>query len=171
MVRQLVAADANAYFELRLRGLVEHPEAFGTTAEEFRRRPLEEIARRMATANAENCTFGAYVDGQLAGVAAFSRPASTKMAHRAGVYQMYVAPEQRGRGLGMQLLAAIVAHARQQPGLEELVLSVTVGNDAALRLYLAAGFRAIYVEPRYIKVDGRAYDALAMVLPLKEEQA
>ena len=47
-------------------------------------------------------------------------------------------PEHRRCGLGAQLLAAIVAHAQQQPGLEELILTVTVENLAAVHSLLRA---------------------------------
>ena len=168
MVRQLTTQDAAAYFAVRLRALEEHPEAFGASADEWRGRSLVEITQRLS-ATESSCYFGAFVDGALAGIAAFSRPAVTKQAHRGGIYQMYVAPEHRRLGLGRQLLEAILSHVRQLAGLDEVVLSVTIGNYGAEALYAAAGFRASYVEPRYIKLDGRTYDLLWMSLRLEKE--
>ena len=54
------------------------------------------------------------------GLAGFRRPDNEKLRHRAGLYQMYVAPEYRGMGLGQGLVNAVIEHAARQEGLEEL---------------------------------------------------
>ena len=82
---------------------------------------------------------------------------------------MYVTPNQRGRGLGRLLLEYAVNHARQLPGLEEINLAVTVGNDLARRLYERFGFVFSHREPRYIKIDDRYYDIDWMTLSLGQE--
>ncbi|MEZ4833373.1 MAG: hypothetical protein R2873_15555 [Caldilineaceae bacterium] len=47
-----------------------------------------------------------------------------------------------------------------------LFVAVTVGNEAACQLYLAAGFVSTHVEEGYIKWDGRYYDIEWMRLDL-----
>lgn len=167
-VRRLTAADVGAYHALRLRGLVEHPEAFGASADEWRQRALEVISEQITAGGNDFCLYGAFVEGVLAGIASFGRPTNPKLRHRAGLYQMLVAPEFRRCGVGERLVAAIVAHARQQPELEELILAVTVGNDAAEALYRKIGFEASYIEPRHIKLGDRYYDNLWMIYRWKE---
>ncbi len=54
------------------------------------------------------------------------------------------------------------------PGVEEVVLAVTVGNELAHRLYVAAGFKPYCIEPRYIKLDDQYFDIEWMVLLLDQ---
>lgn len=166
VVRQLAADDAEAYRKLRRRALVEHPEAFTSTPESLDKRTPEDVAASLQPTELRRM-FGAFVAGELVGLAAFVRNDNPKTAHWGGLHQMYVAPEQRGRRLGMQLVQAVIAHARHQPGLELLVLSVTVGNTAAEQLYARAGFAPSCREERVMKVNGRYYDFRQMVLWLE----
>ena len=62
----------------------------------------------------------------------------------------------------------MIERARQMPGLEEMILAVTVGNGAARSIYLAAGFRPSHVEKRYIKVADCYYDIEWMTLLLEK---
>ena len=55
------------------------------------------------------------------------------------VQTIAVAPRSQGRGLGRELLAALVAEARLR-GCAQLFLEVLDGNEAALALYASAGF-------------------------------
>jgi RimJ/RimL family protein N-acetyltransferase len=165
-IRILGPDDAAAYRAVRRRALIEHPEAYGAALAEFDARSLAEIAASLSAPPAQRCTFGAFVDDELVGLTGFGRPDNEKLCHRGGLYQMYTAPEHRRLGLGRQLVETVIAHARRQTGLEEVVLAVTIGNTAAERLYLAAGFRPSYVEPRLIKIDGVHYDILWMSLAL-----
>lgn len=166
-MRMLGPDDAAAYRSVRRRALIEHPEAYSATVEELDSRSLEEVAATLASPPESRCTFGAFVDDQLVGLVGFGRNLNAKLRHRAGLYQMYTAPEQRRRGLGRQLVDAVIDHARRQEGLEELILAVTVGNTAAELLYLRAGFRPSHVEARLIKIDGVYYDILWMNLALR----
>lgn len=167
-IRAITADDAAQYYEIRLRALREHPEAFGASAETFAQNTLEQVADRLRSNRPESFSiFGAFVDGELAGLSAFGCPVDNpKMCHRGGIYQMYVAPEQRGRKLGQKLLAAAVVHARQFEYVEELMLGVTVGNEAARSTYLNAGFQTAYIDPRSQKIDGVYYDTEFMILIL-----
>jgi len=58
------------------------------------------------------------------------------------VKRMYVDPAARGRGLGRMILAALEAEARRT-GLGCLRLETGIKQDAAIALYVAAGFREI----------------------------
>jgi ribosomal protein S18 acetylase RimI-like enzyme len=79
---------------------------------------------------------------------------------------MYVAPEGRGRGVGDALLRHVVAAARQDPELTQIVLTVTDTNARATALYERAGFASFGVEPRAIRVDGVYYGKNHMILTL-----
>ena len=88
----------------------------------------------------------------------WSRDARAKDRHRIKVVGMFVAPEHRRCGVGTALLAHLVDAARREPGVEQLVLTVTDSNVAARTLYERAGFRSFGIEPRAIRV-GDAYFA------------
>jgi GNAT superfamily N-acetyltransferase len=162
----LGADDAGQYRVMRRRALIEHPEAYGATVDDLDRRSLEEIAASLASPPELHCVLGAFVEQELAGLASFGRNHNEKLRHRGGLYQMYTAPEHRRRGIGRQLVEAVIDHARRIEGLEELVLAVTVGNTAAETLYLHAGFRPKYVDKGFLKLESTYYDIMWMSLPL-----
>ena len=62
------------------------------------------------------------------------------------LFQMWVAPEARGRRVGVALLDQAVGWARAR-GARTVCLSVRCGNAAALRLYEKAGFREVERVP------------------------
>ena len=63
--------------------------------------------------------------------------------------RMYVCPDQRGRGIGRKVLAALEAEARRI-GLTRIVLETGVRQAAALRLYETAGYSRIPAYGEYI---------------------
>ncbi len=167
-VRMLTGADAAEYRAVRRRALADHPEAYSAAPEEFERRTLEEIAASLNMPAGERCTFGAFVQGRLVGIVGFGRPTNHKLRHLGGVYQVYVAPEDRGHGWGRRLMEAVIDHARRQEGLEELRISVTVGNTAARNLYASLGWTPRYLEPGVLKLGERYYDEEVLGLRLGE---
>ena len=169
-IRILQADDAPAYLDLRLRALREHPEAFATAYEEARQRPLDEVALRLAP-GPRNVTVGAFHEGRLVGMATVHRSTGAKVRHRATLAAMYVAPEARGLGLGRALLRRAVDAAREWDGVADVILGVTVGNEAARALYAAEGFVTYGVEPRSLYVDGRFHDTEWMILRLEDGSA
>jgi putative acetyltransferase len=56
--------------------------------------------------------------------------------------RMYVEPDHRGRGVGRALLAGLEAAARQL-GVQRLVLETGTYQEAAISLYLRAGFTQV----------------------------
>jgi len=170
-VRLLTADDANQYRRVRLQALREHPEAFGSAAEDFAAQPLSDVADRLRSQSERFSLFGAFDGTELIGLVGFGRDGGLKVRHRGGVYQMYVTPEQRGKGLGWLLLEHAVVYARPLPGLEEINLAVTVGNEPARRLYERYGFVFSHREPRYIKIGSSYYDIDWMTLRLQNGSA
>jgi len=161
-VRILNSADAAAFRELRLRALKEHADAFTSSYEEEVRKPLAATEERLGAG--DNTFWGAFVDGQLQGMVGLSREPRAKNRHKGDVVAMYVAPESGRRGLAKALLQAVIDHARNVIGLEQLVLSVTHSNHAAAGLYRTTGFVRFGVEPRAIKVAGEYFDKERMIL-------
>jgi len=70
------------------------------------------------------------------------------VADQAHINQLAILPELRSRGLGIQLLEAVIAEAAHL-GAVELTLEVRASNQPALRLYARAGFRRAGVRKNY----------------------
>jgi RimJ/RimL family protein N-acetyltransferase len=164
-IRPLTPADAAAYRTIRLQGLVEHPTAYVTAYEEDAALTEEQLRERLTPSPAAQ-TFGAFVGEQLVGIGTLVRYDRLRLNFRTMIVGMYVAPKYRGTGLARQLVARCFEHARTLPGVEEVCLSVTTGNEAARRCYLACGFVPDYIEPRYFKQGGKYYDIEWMTLAL-----
>jgi ribosomal protein S18 acetylase RimI-like enzyme len=162
-IRIVTADDAEEFRALRLRALLEEPEAFGSSWEEENARPLEQTVARL---QGDGMTaFGGFYDaGKLAGMVRLRRQDGVKAEHKADILGMYVAPEARGRGLGRMLLEAAIAQARATSGIEQLLLAVNTSNTPARNLYLAMGFEPFGREPKALKIGDRYFDEDYMAL-------
>ena len=156
--------DFDAYLPLRVRALEEHPESFGSAPEDMRNFTYEAWIDLRQNPNMP--AFGAFIDGDLVGTIGMNRSPRAKMRHRMDIGAMYVMPEHQGKGIGRMLLDKAIDYARTQDGVEDIVLAVTCGNNAARHLYRSAGFVSWGIDPRYIKHDGIYYDIEWMVLVL-----
>ncbi|MCY1014435.1 GNAT family N-acetyltransferase [Pyxidicoccus sp. MSG2] len=163
-VRKLRPDEAEVFWALRLRGLREHPEAFGASLEEDTARPMDVVRARMV--GDSQVVMGAFDGARLVGVAGMWRGQERKSAHKAHVWGMYVLPEARSRGVGRRLLTGLIAEGRKMAGVERLLLAVSVGNTAAQSLYRSLGFRTYGVEPAALKIGGAYVDEELMCLPL-----
>jgi RimJ/RimL family protein N-acetyltransferase len=162
-VRRLETDDAAIYRELRLEGLKHHPEAFSASWQDESAEPAACWAERLQTST----VFGGWVDGSpLLGVAGFHVNGAVKLRHKGILWGMYVRPEGRGSGLAASLVQRVIEHARTL--VEEICLTVVASNQAAHRLYSAAGFEPYGLERRGLKVGDAYYDHVLMALPLRE---
>lgn len=80
------------------------------------------------------------------GTVALEYSALPKTRHSALVIGLYVKPVARRLGAGALLMRAAIAAAQIKPGVRVLRLTVTEGNEAAIRLYESVGFSAWGVE-------------------------
>jgi len=103
----------------------------------------------------------AELDGEVAGWAALA-PVSGRPCYR-GVAEesVYVAAWARGRGVGQELLGALVARA-DAAGVWTLEAGVFPENEASLKLHLGCGFRIVGVRERLGQLDGVWRDVLLL---------
>ncbi len=147
--------------------LRESPSAFGSDYHESAARPLAHFRDRVRN-DPENFIIGAFTPESpggsrtIVGSAGAFREQEAKRRHIATVVGMYVHPEYRRRGIARALLAGVLTRLESLPGLEQIQLSVTLGNEQALALYRQAGFEIYGREPAALKVDGRDYDELLL---------
>jgi ribosomal protein S18 acetylase RimI-like enzyme len=156
-IRKLVPDDAEAFQAIRLRGLLEIPSAFSASHEEEADTPLAVIAERL-TPTPEGSILGAFFEGTLAGIIGIQRESQKKLAHKAYVWGMYVAPEFRRAGVGRALVSRALEIAGRELGVRSVSLGVNTRNDAAIALYTSMGFRTYGTEVGFLKVDGELHD-------------
>ena len=159
-IRQLTLGDAAAYRSIRLAGLKQSPDAFGSTFEAELTKPLAWFFDRLSTRQ----VFGAFRGAEILGTAGFAVRDGDKEAHKGLLWGMYVRPEARGTGVAQRLVEAVIAFAR--PRVELIQLSVVVGNERARRLYARLGFEEYGIEKNSLKYNGRYYDEILMAKDL-----
>lgn len=122
---------------VRLRALVDTPDAFWETVEQARARQPSSWRDQLAAPEA--ATFLACRDSRDVGLAA-GAPQHHNRAE-AGLYAVWVDPQVRGEGIGTELVSAVVEWARAT-GYRCLRLYVGDDNPPAVRLYARMGFEA-----------------------------
>lgn len=166
LIRALTPIDAAAFQALRLRGLQESPEAFASSYEEEVDTPLAEIEKRLQP-RTDAATFGACTgDGTLCALAGLQRERMAKLAHKANLWGVYVAPEAQGLGVGASLLKHALTYAADVLGTRQVNLGVSARNVAALALYRKLGFVEFGLERDCLCVNGVLQDEVLMVCKL-----
>jgi ribosomal protein S18 acetylase RimI-like enzyme len=155
-IHRLEPGHAAAYRALMLDAYHRHPDAFTSSVAEREVLPLAWWQARLSIdPMASEVVLGAFSGSALTGAAGLSFETRDKARHKATLFGMYVPETQRRTGVGRQLVEAALAQARQRPGIRQVLLTVTQGNNAAQGLYERCGFVSFGVEPRAVAVgDG-----------------
>ena len=150
--------------ELRRIALHEAPHAFASSPEDDYARTLEAV-RESLKPDVSAVTIGA-IDSGLIGSVALLLPTRVKFVHKATIVGMYVHPDNRGRGVGKQLLDAAIEYARTLKGVTSVRLDVSETAYDAKAMYEKAGFIAWGVEPDALCVDGELLSEIHMMLSI-----
>lgn len=102
---------------------------------------------------ANSICFGAYEDGRLV---AFARVVSDRAVF-AYLMDVFVVPEERGRGIATALMRAVLAH----PDLQNLRLFLLATRDAHA-FYARLGFRPLAEANRWMAIHDPDSDSRAM---------
>src|SRR5713226_5459871 len=166
-VRILTEADAEAFWNIRLRALRDDPESFGATFDEFLERGIAGAAQglRKRPTSPDDVTFGAF-ERTIVGIAGFRREEAVKKRHKGIIWGMYVPREMRGKGIGKALLEAAIAYAKTLPQLEQINLSVVLTSREARQLFISLGFEPYGLERHAFKLHDRYFDHELMTLRL-----
>lgn len=102
-----------------------------------------ELGRVTAPGDARDVSLGVFENTRLVAIGQCA----------AGEFGVVVADDWQGRGLGRELLARLLDHARSQR-LSSLHGLVRAGNRAMLRLAASLGFRVVpYEDPDLVRVE------------------
>lgn len=138
-LKELSESDWREYQTVRLASLQESPDSFastykresGFTEDQWRAR------LRLSPTIRDAVALAAISDQTYIGlVSCVIHSSSSECGH---LYQMWVAPEHRGKGIGTALIRQVIAWASNRD-ITSLVLSVTTTNDDAVALYQSIGF-------------------------------
>lgn len=149
-IAPLAAEHIAAYRRLMLHAYEQAADAFTSTVEERSALPDSWWLKRMADPDGAGIAFGAFLDGELAGTVALEFSSKTKTKHKVHVVGMFVLETCRGRGIGKALIQAAIEYACSRHDLRLMTLTLTQGNEFALGLYEACGFKQFGVEPMAI---------------------
>ena len=142
LVRRLQPDEWQAYRAIRLRALADAPDAFGSTLAAEQGLPDQTWASRVAkcAVSGIDCALVAQENGLLVGL--LWAKVDARDAGRVNLFQMWVAPASRGRGVAAALLDEALGWARSR-ATRVVHLGVNDANAGALGLYERAGFRRL----------------------------
>lgn len=164
-VRRIEPHEWPKYRELRRRSLQDAPDAFGSTYALEVTRPNDLWASRIrdSASSGKDLALFAQAGDELCGLAWCKIvPENPAVAN---LFQMWVAPEHRQRGLGGRLLTEAIEWAGAA-GARVLRLGVTDADSPALHLYASRGF--VQVGPLEPLRPGSELLAKTMELVLSE---
>jgi SAM-dependent methyltransferase/ribosomal protein S18 acetylase RimI-like enzyme len=137
--------------DVRLAALADSPDAFGATLVD--EQAFDE-ARWRGWATGDGwagavATFVADGGASFAGMATGFQPeVEPALVH---LFAMWVRPEDRRGGIGRELVDAVVRWASEKPGVDQVVLRVTIANEDAVRFYTSCGFVGTSDQPEALR--------------------
>lgn len=139
-VRPVEPNEWRIYRDVRLRALLDAPNAFGSTYEAEASRTDEMWVARIAVALAsgQDRVFFARDGENVCGLTWCKLSSDQRMV--VNVFQMWVDPASRGMGAARALLRAAIDWA-ECVGAHRVCLDVAATEAPAIRLYLACGFQ------------------------------
>lgn len=140
-IKILTPGNWELYKSARLKSLRESPDSFGSIYDQEAGLSDAEWKSRLdlKSRDFDALPLIAEIEGQPVGIAwGFIHKLNLQVAH---IYQMWVSPELRGRGIAKSLLLKIKAWALCR-GCSLMALGVTTSNEAAVNLYMTFGFVA-----------------------------
>ncbi|RYM05199.1 GNAT family N-acetyltransferase [Sporolactobacillus sp. THM7-7] len=152
--KQLTAADAEKYREVRLEALQKHPEAFASEYGIEVKYSSSDYEQQLSRGHV--VTLGTFDQEQLIGIVTLVKETLPKMEHRATLEAVYVKPEYRGQSLSKRMIEKLEEMARREGVVKKFYLFVMTTNTRAIRAYQKMGF-SIYGEDKDAMKEAEGY--------------
>jgi GNAT superfamily N-acetyltransferase len=138
-IRNMTADDSALYRALRLKSLADAPDAFGSTLEAEEAYPEQHWRARLERASVSGKDLPLLVFASGTPIALAWAKCDAASPEVINLFQMWVDPTRRGQGVGLALLDSVVLWATSMKA-SAVQLGVANGQEAAVRMYLKAGF-------------------------------
>ncbi|GLR93824.1 MULTISPECIES: GNAT family N-acetyltransferase [Bradyrhizobium] len=155
--RRLTVDDFDLFREIRAEALRTHPQTFGSAEEDEGGEAMLAAYRHWLS----GAILGAFVRGNLIGVAGFYVSPARRSQHRGHIFTVYVRENGRGKGFGDRLIKELLAHAEAR--VEQVHLEVLLEATAAIRTYKRNGFEVYGTDPCAVRIGDVTYDKYLMV--------
>jgi len=160
-IRPAQETDTQAFRDLRLEALQNHPEAFNSDHTTSYKKHETFWTERLYSLGQEGMIFFATRKDKLIGMCGIRRGNSLKTAHSSTIWGVYVQQEWRGLRIAEGFITKCTEWAQEQ-GIKIIKLSVVTTNVSAIRCYARCDFKVYGIEPQAICSEGIIYDDLLM---------
>lgn len=162
LIRRAVPADAPAVAVIYNRAIADRSSTFETEPRsmEDRRRVIESQGERHPVLVAEH-------SGEVVGWASISSYRPRRCYEGVGEFSIYIHPDRRGKGIGKQLLLALLDEAARL-GYWKLLSRVFSFNQASRALCASCGFREVGIYEKHSQLDGRWIDCVIVERVIEE---
>ena len=134
--------DSSDYRRIRLKSLKEHPDIFTAKYEEQVQLDKLYFEKQIEINSQEVFMAGAYSAGCLIGICGFLGK-SEYFDDAGNIYQMYVVPEWRNKGIGLGLVEFVKDTVTKKKAFAKIALEVASTNNSAIHVYEKSGFKKV----------------------------
>jgi GNAT superfamily N-acetyltransferase len=167
-IRAIGPDGLDAWWDLRLRSLRDHPDAFGADYASAIERGPDYLRGGLVDGAVERLFAAFSPDGSL--VAQLRTVADTgKRSHIAMIISVATDPRHCGLSLQKALIRLAIDHCRSFSEIRQVHISVNAGNAPALAVYEGAGFVAWGREPRALRTESGFHDEIHLAMMLDGE--
>ncbi|MFF2855731.1 GNAT family N-acetyltransferase [Peribacillus sp. NPDC058002] len=156
IIRNGELADAEAVLDVQ-NSVISEGEYFIAVSEEFNKTPEQQRDWiRTLLENERETIIVAEKNGEVIGWIVFQSENRKRMSHK-GSFGMMIRKNYRGKGIGKELLKALLEWAEANPFIEKVSLGVFSTNQRAISLYKKMGFVEEGRKIKEFKMSEREY--------------
>lgn len=151
--KQLGLEYLEEYKALRLTSLTTDPDSFLFSLDQERLNSQFHYRNQITNQGPDPFgLWGVLESTKLVGYTILSGEFASKKKHAANLYEVFILPEYRGRGLAKLLVRAVI-EALKNTQSTHLYLSVIANNSKAISLYHSLGFKLVASIPNAINLN------------------